>query len=233
MSRLKPIIVALDFSSADKAYTILEQIRDDIEYVKIGMELFYSEGPRLLSHVKEQGLKIFLDLKLHDIPVTVAKSVSVLARHQVDMVNIHASGGLKMMSEAAKAYKDIHPEGNMIAVTQLTSTTQEVLKSELQISTPLAENVLHLANLTQKAGLDGIVCSAHEVTTVKQELGSRFICVTPGIRMNPQNTHDQKRVMTPSEALSCGADYLVMGREITQAANPKEIIEKLKGELNE
>lgn len=233
MSQLKPIIVALDFSSADKANALLEHIRDEIEYVKIGMELFYSEGPRLLSQIKDQGLKIFLDLKLHDIPVTVAKSVAVLARHQVDMVNIHANGGLKMMSDAVNAYKEIHPNGTMIAVTQLTSTTPEVLKTELQITSALDENVLHLATLTKKAGLDGIVCSAHEVTKVKQTLGSKFICVTPGIRMNSQNSHDQKRVMTPSEALSCGADYLVMGREITQAPNPKEIIEKLKGELNE
>lgn len=229
---LDKVIIALDFPQADEALSFLDRIEGQIDFVKIGMELFYSEGPSLLKSIKGRGLKIFLDLKMHDIPMTVTKASKVLAQHKVDMINVHAAGGIEMMRQACQAYKEVHPEGMMIAVTQLTSTSQEMLNNELGVTAQLADNVIHYAKNAQIAGLDGVVCSAWETKKIKEEINSKFLCVTPGIRLNQANIHDQKRVKSPGEALSEGSDYLVMGREITLADRPLEILREVEKDIN-
>lgn len=228
---LSNIIVALDFPRESLAMDFLETVEKKISYVKIGMELYYSQGPELVEKIKAKDLKIFLDLKLHDIPATVAKASQVLAKLKIDMVNVHAAGGFEMMRKANLSYKEIHPEGKMIAVTQLTSTSQEVLNQEIGVPGKLSENVLHYAKLAKEAGLDGVVCSAWEAEFIKEKMGENFLCVTPGIRLNLENAHDQKRVKTPGQAIKAGADFLVMGREITKAANPIDILNSIEKDL--
>ncbi|MAZ48909.1 MAG: orotidine-5'-phosphate decarboxylase [Halobacteriovoraceae bacterium] len=228
---LSQVIVALDFPSEKEALHFLDKVEGKLTYVKVGMQLYYSQGPELIEKIKAKDLKIFLDLKLHDIPATVAKASQVLAKLKIDMVNVHAAGGFEMMKKANQAYKEIHPEGKMIAVTQLTSTSQEVLNQEIGISGKLSDNVLHYAKMAKEAGLDGVVCSAWEAEFIKEKMGETFLCVTPGIRLNLENAHDQKRVKTPAQAIKAGADFLVMGREITKASNPKEIVNSIEKDL--
>lgn len=226
------IIVALDFPHKTPAFDLIHQLGPDLKYVKVGMELFYAEGATLVKELKAKELKVFLDLKLHDIPNTVKKALEVLARLKVDMVNVHVAGGLEMMSTACDAYKSIFPEGNLIAVTQLTSTSKEILNNEIGIPGDVEEAVLAYAKLTKKAGLDGVVCSAHEASLLKSEIGSDFLCVTPGIRLSAENAHDQKRVMTPKDAINNGSSYLVVGRDITMSPTPKDQFHKYLKEIS-
>lgn len=228
---LEKVIVALDFPQAGEAKAFLNLVSNKIKFVKIGMELFYAEGPRILDPIHSNGQKVFLDLKLHDIPATVTKAARVLAKHKVDMINVHAAGGFEMMKNSCEAYKEIHPEGKVIAVTQLTSTSQEVLNDQIGIPGPLNENVIHYAKLAKEAGLDGVVCSAWETELIKKNIGPDFLCVTPGIRLNLSQTQDQKRVKTPGQAVNAGSDFLVMGREITQSKNPIETLNLIAKDL--
>lgn len=237
----KDVIIACDFSSADETVKFLDsvtRIRDDIvacddisvgvarPYVKLGMEIFYSEGPELIRRLKERGHRIFLDLKLHDIPNTVKKTMQVLGGYGVDMVNVHASGGIEMMKAAkeglmlgAARFAD---KPKLIAVTQLTSTDEAMLRGQLLIDRPMDEVVRQYALNAKEAGLDGVVCSAFEAADIHKTCGDDFITVTPGIRFESSGADDQKRVMTPSMAREAGSDYIVVGRPITQAEKPSE-----------
>lgn len=221
----KDVIIACDFASKAAVLEFLDKFTDVKPYVKIGMELFYAEGPSIVKEIKERGHRIFLDLKLHDIPNTVKKSMSVLAKLGVDMTNLHAGGTIPMMeaaleglTEGAKAVGRERPM--LIAVTQLTSTSEEVMKRDLLIDAPIDEVVLHYAKNTKAAGLDGIVCSPLEAGKVHDNCGRDFCTVTPGVRFAGGDVGDQKRVMTPEEAKKIGSDYIVMGRPITAADDP-------------
>ena len=219
----KDVIIACDFPSADETLAFLDQFERK-PFVKIGMELFYAEGPSIVKKLKDRGHKVFLDLKLHDIPNTVRKSMKVLGAYGVDIVNVHAAGTVAMM-EAAKAgllegAKDLGSEPLLIAVTQLTSTDEETMKKDLLIDRPLADVVAHYAKNAAAAGLDGVVCSAHEAAGVHELCGAGFATITPGIRLSGDAVGDQKRVMTPAMAKEVGSDYIVVGRSITAAADP-------------
>lgn len=222
------IIVAIDQTEWSEVTRLASALQNSGCSVKIGMELFYAQGTKAIDFFATKDIPVFLDLKLHDIPNTVGKALLNLCSLPVFMLNVHASGGLKMMSAAHEArLKAKREDLILIAVTQLTSTSQEMMNDELKITGPLHHSVLHLAQLTARSGLDGVVCSAHEVTDLKQHLGSAFKCITPGIRPQGSSTHDQVRVMTPEQALQAGSDYLVIGRAITQAVDPREALEKL------
>ncbi|KXT75051.1 Orotidine 5'-phosphate decarboxylase [Streptococcus sp. DD10] len=229
MRETRPII-ALDFSSFQDVKDFLELFPNEEKlYVKIGMELYYAVGPDIVTYVKQLGHSVFLDLKLHDIPNTVKSAMKVLAKLGVDMTNVHAAGGVEMMRAAREGL------GNgpkLIAVTQLTSTSQEAMQEDQLIGTSLMESVLHYAQKTSEAGLDGVVCSAQEVELIKQSTPYGFTCLTPGIRPKGVEAGDQKRVMTPSEACSIGSDYIVVGRPITQADNPVLAYRAIKDEWN-
>lgn len=213
-------IIALDFSSFEEVKTFLGRFPETEKlYVKIGMELYYAIGPEIVRYVKRLGHSVFLDLKLHDIPNTVESAMRVLAQLGVDMTNVHAAGGIEMMQAARKGLGD---GPKLIAVTQLTSTSQEQMKEYQNIQTSLVESVVHYAKTTDQAGLDGVVCSAHEVAIIKEATHSDFICLTPGIRPAGAATGDQKRVMTPQDAHQIGSDFIVVGRPITQVSNPVE-----------
>ena len=221
------IIIALDTQDKNELNTLLDNL-SEATYFKVGMEAFYTFGLDLLKELKKREKKIFLDLKLHDIPNTVAKSLKSLCQHDIDMINIHATGGMEMMKKA----KSIVPHHiKLIAVTALTSHSQSDRKNDFGINTELPKIVDTLAALTKDAGVDGVVCSAHEVGNIKELCGSDFITVTPGIRLAGDDQQDQKRVMTPKDAFKAGSDYLVMGRSITQAQNPNETFIKMLGEL--
>ena len=219
----KPII-ALDLPSKDEVFDFLTKFGEEKLYVKIGMELFYSEGPELVRAIKKMGHWVFLDLKLHDIPNTVYRAMKGLAALGVDMVNVHAAGGSDMMRAAKRGLEEGTTIGQatplLIAVTQLTSTTEAGMQDEQLIPHTLDESVTHYAKLTQAAGLDGVVCSALEVEKIHQATSENFICLTPGIRPAGSDVGDQKRVATPEKAREWGAGYIVVGRPITQAANP-------------
>ena len=236
----KDVIVACDFASADETIKFLDKvtrIRDEVvacdhvnlakrPFVKIGMELFYAEGPQIIKTLKDRGHKVFLDLKLHDIPNTVKKTMQVLGAYGVDMVNLHAAGGIEMM-EAAKAglmlgAARFSEKPKLIAVTQLTSTDEEIMHRELLIDKPLDEVVRQYALNAKEAGLDGVVCSAFEAAEVHDFCGADFLTVTPGIRLSKDGSDDQKRVMTPAEAKAAGSDYIVVGRPITAADKPSD-----------
>lgn len=213
----KDVIIACDFSSKKETLDFLAKFKKCKPFVKIGMELFYSEGPSIVKEIKKRGHKIFLDLKLHDIPNTVKKSMSVLSKLKVDMVNCHASGTKAMMKAAREGL------GNktiLIAVTQLTSTDQKAMEDDLLIKEDLNKVVMHYAKNAKASGLDGVVCSPLEAKKVHQVCGSKFITVTPGVRFKENAKGDQKRVMTPSEAKKIGSDYIVVGRPITEAKDP-------------
>ena len=223
----KDVIIACDFASAEDTFRFLDKFEGKKPFVKIGMELYYAEGPSIVREIKKRGHKIFLDLKLHDIPNTVKKSMSVLSRLDVDMTNLHASGTVPMMQAAIEGLT--RPDGTrpiLIAVTQLTSTDEETMKRDLLINEPIAEVVMHYAENAKKAGLDGVVCSPLEAGKVHDRCGSGFVTVTPGVRFAEGDKGDQKRVMTPEEARRIGSDYIVVGRPITAAEDPVAAYER-------
>lgn len=223
----KDVIIACDFSSKEETLAFLDKFSGKKPYVKIGMELFYAEGPEIVREIKARGHQIFLDLKLHDIPNTVKKSMSVLSRLDVDMVNLHAAGTRAMMEAALEGVT--RPDGSrplVIAVTQLTSTSQERMQEELLISAPIDETVMHYAANAEKAGLDGVVCSPMEAGKVHETCGKQFLTVTPGIRFADGDKGDQVRVTTPAQAKEIGSDYIVVGRPITAAADPVAAYER-------
>ena len=217
----KDVIIACDFASAEQVFTFLDKFTEEKPFVKIGMELFYAEGPEIVRQIKARGHKIFLDLKLHDIPNTVKKSMAVLSRLDVDMTNLHAAGTISMMEAAIEGLT--RPDGTrpmLIAVTQLTSTDQERMTNDLLIDQPIDKVVMHYAHNAKVAGLDGVVCSPLEAGKVHDTCGKDFCTVTPGVRFADGEVGDQKRVMTPAQAKEIGSDYIVVGRPITGAADP-------------
>jgi len=217
----KDVIIALDFPGREEALGFLGLFKQEKPYVKIGMELFYREGPEMVRGITGRGHRVFLDLKLHDIPNTVAGATRSLGRLEVDMINLHASGGIQMMKGAAEALLALGPKRPLlIAVTVLTSLHQAALHQELLIDRPLPETVLHYAKNAREAGLDGVVCSPLEADSVHQALGQDFLTVTPGIRFADGPKGDQSRVTTPGEARALGSDYIVVGRPITRAEDP-------------
>ena len=219
----KDVIIACDFDSKEKVFTFLEKFEGEERkpFVKIGMELYYAEGPEIVREIKRRGHKIFLDLKLHDIPNTVKKSMSVLSRLDVDMTNLHAAGTGRMMEAAIEGLtREDGTRPILIAVTQLTSTDEETMKQDLLINEPIDKVVLHYASVAKKSGLDGVVCSPLEAGKVHDTCGSNFVTVTPGVRFADGDIGDQKRVMTPAAAKEIGSDYIVVGRPITAAEDP-------------
>lgn len=250
MATERDVIIACDFKSADETIKFLDKltrIRDEVvscddislgagrPYVKIGMELFYAEGPEMIKLLKDRGHKVFLDLKLHDIPNTVKKSMQVLGEYGVDMVNVHAAGGIAMMKAAkeglmlgAARYAD---KPKLIAVTQLTSTDEETLHNELLIDKPMDEVVRQYALNAKAAGLDGVVCSAFEAAEIHEACGADFLTVTPGIRFKDNAADDQRRVMSPAQAKEAGSDFIVVGRPVTAAEKPIEAYTRCKNEF--
>ena len=217
----KDVIIACDFSSAEEVLSFLDKFTDKKPYVKIGMELFYGAGPMIVKEIKQRGHKIFLDLKLHDIPNTVKKAMAVLSKLDVDMCNLHAAGTCNMMKAAIEGLtREDGTRPLLIAVTQLTSTDQESMEKDLLINAPIDEVVMHYALNSKNSGLDGVVCSPLEAKKVHDKCGRDFITVTPGVRFADGELGDQKRVMTPSAAKEIGSDYIVVGRPITAAADP-------------
>ena len=217
----RDVIIACDFSSAAETYAFLDKFQDEKPFVKIGMELFYAEGPAIVREIKRRGHHIFLDLKLHDIPNTVKKSMSVLSRLDVDMCNLHAAGTIEMMKAALEGLT--RPDGTrplLIAVTQLTSTSEERMRNDLLIDHNINDVVVHYAKNAKVAGLDGVVCSPLEAGIVKEACGTEFMTVTPGIRFADGEVGDQVRITTPERAREIGTDYIVVGRPITAAADP-------------
>ncbi len=217
----KDVIIACDFASKEQVLTFLDKFTGRKPFVKIGMELFYAEGPEIVREIKARGHKIFLDLKLHDIPNTVKKSMAVLSRLDVDMTNLHAAGTVNMMQAALEGLtREDGSRPMLIAVTQLTSTDQQAMENDLLIKQPIDEVVMHYAANAAKAGLDGVVCSPLEAGKVHDRCGKNFVTVTPGVRFADGDVGDQKRVMTPAAAKEIGSDYIVVGRPITAAADP-------------
>lgn len=217
----KDVIVACDFASREQVLSFLDKFEGKKPFVKIGMELFYAEGPQIVRDVKARGHKIFLDLKLHDIPNTVMKAMKVLSSLDIDMVNVHAAGTSAMMEAALNGLtREDGSRPMLIAVTQLTSTDQQSMERDLLINEPIDKVVMHYALTAKNAGLDGIVCSPLESEKVHNVCGSSFVTVTPGVRFAENDSGDQKRVMTPAQAKEIGSDYIVVGRPITAAADP-------------
>lgn len=223
----KDVIVACDFSSAKETFEFLDKFEGKKPFVKIGMELFYAEGPEIVRQIKARGHKIFLDLKLHDIPNTVKKAMRVLSKLDVDMCNLHAAGAAPMMRAALEGLtRDDGSRPILIAVTQLTSTDQQTMERDLLIKEPIDRVVMHYAKTAADAGLDGVVCSPLEAQKVHDACGKGFLTVTPGVRFADGNMGDQKRVMTPAQAKEIGSDYIVVGRPITAADDPVAAYEK-------
>ena len=223
----KDVIIACDFDSSEKTFAFLDKFTGKKPFVKIGMELYYAEGPEIVREIKRRGHKIFLDLKLHDIPNTVKKAMAVLSRLDVDMTNLHAAGTVRMMQAAIEGLT--RPDGSrpmLIAVTQLTSTDQESMENDLLIKEPIDKVVMHYASCANAAGLDGVVCSPLEAGKVHDTCGKDFVTVTPGVRFADGDVGDQKRVMTPEEAKKIGSDYIVVGRPITAAEDPVAAYER-------
>ena len=223
----KDVIIACDFADKETALSFLDKFEGRKPFVKIGMELFYAEGPQIVREIQARGHKIFLDLKLHDIPNTVKKSMAVLSRLDVDMCNLHAAGTSRMMEAALEGLT--RPDGTrplLIAVTQLTSTDQEAMERDLLIKEPIDKVVMHYAETAKNAGLDGVVCSPLEAQKVHDICGEKFLTVTPGVRFADGDIGDQKRVMTPEQAKKIGSDYIVVGRPITAAPDPVAAYER-------
>ena len=223
----KDVIIACDFASKAQVLEFLDKFTGKKPFVKIGMELFYAEGPEIVREIKARGHKIFLDLKLHDIPNTVKKSMAVLSRLDVDMTNLHAAGTVNMMQAALEGLtREDGTRPILIAVTQLTSTDQETMENDLLINKPIDEVVMHYAANAAKSGLDGVVCSPLEAGKVHDRCGKDFVTVTPGVRFADGDIGDQKRVMTPAAAKEIGSDYIVVGRPITAVADPVAAYER-------
>ena len=228
----KDVIIACDFPSAEETFAFLDKFEGKKPFVKIGMELFYAEGPEIVRQIKARGHKIFLDLKLHDIPNTVKKAMRVLSRLDVDMCNLHAAGAAPMMEAALEGLtRDDGSRPILIAVTQLTSTDQQTMERDLLITEPIDRVVMHYAKTAANAGLDGVVCSPLEAKKVHETCGDGFLTVTPGVRFSDGDRGDQKRVMTPEEARKIGSDYIVVGRPITAAENPVAAYERCVNEF--
>lgn len=230
----KDVIVACDFASAEATFAFLDKFADCTRkpFVKIGMELYYAEGPSIVKEIKARGHKIFLDLKLHDIPNTVKKAMAVLSNLDVDITNLHAAGATAMMQGAIEGLT--RPDGTrplLIAVTQLTSTDQETMERDILINHPIDEVVMHYAETAKNAGLDGVVCSPLEAGKVHDRCGESFLTITPGVRFADGDIGDQKRVMTPAAAKEIGSDYIVVGRPITAAADPVAAYERCVAEF--
>ena len=228
----KDVIIACDFAGKDEALAFLDLFKEEKPYVKIGMELFYGAGPEIVREIKKRGHKIFLDLKLHDIPNTVKKAMSVLSHLDVDMCNLHAGGTIAMMEAAIEGLT--RPDGTrplLIAVTQLTSTSQERMENDLLIKEPLDKVVMHYAHNAKVAGLDGVVCSPLEAAKVHEICGDNFVTVTPGVRFADGDIGDQVRVTPPERAKEIGSDYIVVGRPITAAADPVAAYERCLAEF--
>jgi len=228
MQNKREIIIAMDVDTKEEVLDIVDAIGEPC-FVKIGMQLYYSQWGSLIQELKAKGHKVFLDLKLHDIPNTVKQAMEVLARYDIDMVNVHAAGGIEMMRVAKEAFKD--KETIVIAVTQLTSTSQEMLEKELMIEHPMAEVVLQYAKNTKEAGMDGVVCSPLEAKIIHDALGYDFKTICPGVRLASNESNDQVRITTPAQAKELTCDYIVVGRPITQASNPKEVYQQIKKEF--
>ena len=228
----KDVIIACDFDSAEKTFAFLDKFTGKKPFVKIGMELYYAEGPSIVREIKARGHKIFLDLKLHDIPNTVKKSMAVLSRLDVDMTNLHAAGTKRMMEAAIEGLtRSDGTRPMLIAVTQLTSTDQETMEADLLINEPIDKVVMHYAHNAMEAGLDGVVCSPLEAGKVHDTCGKSFVTVTPGVRFADGDVGDQKRVMTPAAAKEIGSDYIVVGRPITAADDPVAAYERCLAEF--
>ena len=228
----KDVIVACDFASAKQTFEFLDKFTGRKPFVKIGMELYYAEGPEIVRQIKARGHKIFLDLKLHDIPNTVKKAMAVLSNLDVDITNLHAAGATAMMQGALEGLT--RPDGSrplLIAVTQLTSTDQESMERDLLIKEPIDQVVMHYAKTAKNAGLDGVVCSPLEAEKVHNTCGKTFLTITPGVRFADGDVGDQKRVMTPAQAKEIGSDYIVVGRPITAAADPVAAYERCVAEF--
>ncbi|PJY98728.1 orotidine-5'-phosphate decarboxylase [Bacillus vallismortis] len=225
-------IIALDFASAEETLAFLAPFQQNPLYVKVGMELFYQEGPSIVKQLKERECQLFLDLKLHDIPTTVHKAMKRLAALGIDLVNVHAAGGKKMMQAALEGLEEGTPSGkkrpSLIAVTQLTSTSEQIMKDELLIEKPLIDTVVHYSKLTEESGLDGVVCSVHEAKAIYQAVPSSFLTVTPGIRLSEDAANDQIRVATPAIAREKGSSAIVVGRSITKAKDPVKAYEAVR-----
>ena len=230
MRESRPVI-ALDFPNFETVKKFLAQFpAEESLYLKVGMELYYATGPEIVSYLKDLGHSVFLDLKLHDIPNTVKSAMKVLSHLGVDMTNVHAAGGVEMMKAAREG---LGKEAKLIAVTQLTSTSEEQMRDFQNIQTSLQESVIHYSKKTAEAGLDGVVCSAQEVKLIKEATSKDFICLTPGIRPAGAAVGDQKRVMTPADAYQIGSDYIVVGRPINQATDPVAAYHAIKDEWNQ
>lgn len=228
----RDVIIACDFDSKEQTLAFLDKLGDHKPYVKIGMELYYAEGPSIVKALKERGYKIFLDLKLHDIPNTVKKAMKVLSNLDVDMCNLHAAGTCKMMEAALEGLtREDGSRPLLIAVTQLTSTTQERMEADMLIDEPMEKVVSHYASNAKNSGLDGVVCSPLESGRVHEVCGEGFLTVTPGVRFADDDKGDQARVTTPAKAKELGSDYIVVGRSITAAADPKAAYERCIAEF--
>ena len=218
----RDVIIACDFPSAAETMAFLDKFQEEKPFVKIGMELFYAEGPQIVREIKARGHKIFLDLKLHDIPNTVKKAMHSLSALNVDIVNLHAAGTIEMMKAAREGFAGCGHVPLIIAVTQLTSTSEERMQKELLISAGINETIVHYAKNAKEAGLDGVVCSPLEAGMVKEACGKEFVTVTPGVRFAGGDAGDQVRITTPAKAREIGTDYIVVGRPITAAPDPVE-----------
>ena len=230
----KDVIIACDFDSKEKVFAFLDKFSAEQRkpFVKIGMELYYAEGPEIVREIKRRGHKIFLDLKLHDIPNTVKKSMAVLSRLDVDMTNLHAAGTGRMMEAAIEGLtREDGTRPMLIAVTQLTSTDEETMKEDLLINEPIDKVVMHYASVAKRSGLDGVVCSPLEAEKVHEVCGNEFVTVTPGVRFADGDIGDQVRVTTPAKAKEIGSDYIVVGRPITAAADPVAAYERCVSEF--
>lgn len=225
-------IIALDFATLSEVEQFLD-LFDEPLFVKVGMELYLQNGPETLKVIKDRGHDIFLDLKLHDIPNTVQGALKGLGKFNIDLINVHAAGGKKMMTAGLEGLRSTNPGAKLIAVTQLTSTTEEQMRDEQNIQSSIEDAVVHYAKITQQAGLDGVVCSPLESTLIRDNIGEDFLKVTPGIRLESDKTHDQQRVTTPEEAKKLGSTHIVVGRSITQHKNPvsryHEILHRWEG----
>ena len=232
------LIVALDTSSEKEALNLVKELKDEVSFFKIGLELFTAGGPNVVKEIKNLGCKIFLDGKFLDIPNTVSKAVSNIVKLKVDMLNVHLTGGLKMLEEAKNALMETAKEINieppkLIGVTVLTSINEGILKDDLQINAQLSDYVLHRAKLAKEAGLDGIVCSPKEASVIRKETGKDFLIVTPGVRPSWAEKNDQQRVSTPGEAIKNGASYIVVGRPITAAKDPRDAVKRILDEIGD
>lgn len=221
------VIIALDTQDQKKLDALFRDLEGERIWVKVGMEVFYALGPQVIFQAKEKGFNVFLDLKLHDIPNTVSQALKALCKLPIDMVNVHAAGGSQMLESCAEALSTLSKKPLLIAVTQLTSTTQGQMNNDQRIPGLIEDSVLHFAKLARAARFDGIVCSPLEVGRIKKELGLKFLTVTPGIRPAGTENNDQKRVTTPTEALALGTDFMVIGRPITGAPDPKKTLQEI------